>query len=85
MLEKFVKDGGYLWNSGIFMFKASVYLEILQNLQKDIFNSCENSYKNAVKDLIRDSLLTINTPAREPMIVTTVTETPINKVNPPVC
>ncbi len=49
--EKFVKDGGYLWNSGIFMFKASVYLEILQNLQKDIFNSCENSYKNAVKDL----------------------------------
>jgi mannose-1-phosphate guanylyltransferase len=33
------------------MFKASVYLEILQNLQKDIFNSCENSYKNAVKDL----------------------------------
>lgn len=49
--EKFIKDGGYLWNSGIFMFKASVYLEILQNLQKDIFNSCENSYKNAVKDL----------------------------------
>lgn len=49
--EDFLKSGDYLWNSGIFMFKASTYLEILQELQKDIFISCCNAYNKAVKDL----------------------------------
>jgi mannose-1-phosphate guanylyltransferase / mannose-6-phosphate isomerase len=49
--ETFLKEGGYLWNSGIFMFKASTYLEILENLQKEIFDSCKNSYNKAAKDL----------------------------------
>lgn len=49
--EKFLQDGGYLWNSGIFMFKASTYLEILQELQPEIFDYCMNSYENSVKDL----------------------------------
>lgn len=49
--EKFLKDGSYFWNSGIFLFKASTYLDVLKELQKDIFDDCENSYKNAEKDL----------------------------------
>ncbi len=48
---KFLQDGGYLWNSGIFMFKASTYLEILQELQPEIFEYCMNSYENSAKDL----------------------------------
>lgn len=49
--EGFLRDGGYFWNSGIFLFKASVYLDILQKLQKDIFDDCVKSYENAQKDL----------------------------------
>jgi len=49
--EKFVKSGEYLWNSGIFMFRASTYLEALQKLQNEIFLSCCNSYNKAVRDL----------------------------------
>lgn len=49
--EKFLKSGEYLWNSGIFMFKASTYLESLQKLQNSIFLSCCNSYNKAIRDL----------------------------------
>lgn len=49
--EKFVKSGKYLWNSGIFMFRASHYLEVLQQLENEIFLLCCNSYNKAVRDL----------------------------------
>lgn len=49
--EKFVKSGEYLWNSGIFLFKASTYLEVLQKLQNDIFLTACNSYNKATRDL----------------------------------
>ena len=49
--EEFLKSGEYLWNSGIFMFKASTYLETLQKLQNDMFLRCCNSYNKAVRDL----------------------------------
>jgi len=49
--EKFVKSGDYLWNSGIFMFRASSYLEVLQKLQNEIFLHCCKSYGEAVRDL----------------------------------
>ncbi len=51
IVKKFLQDGGYFWNSGIFMFKASTYLEILEKLQAEIFTNCGNSYKKAAKDL----------------------------------
>ncbi|MBL6664322.1 MAG: mannose-1-phosphate guanylyltransferase/mannose-6-phosphate isomerase [Rickettsiales bacterium] len=49
--EKFIKDNGYFWNSGIFLFKASTYLEELQKHNNPIFLDCCNSYNNATKDL----------------------------------
>lgn len=49
--EKFIKNKNYLWNSGIFLFKASTYLSILQQLQNDIFLNCCNSYNKADRDL----------------------------------
>lgn len=49
--EEFLKTGEYLWNSGIFLFKSSVYLEALQNLQNDMFISCCNAHNKATKDL----------------------------------
>lgn len=49
--ESFLKQGGYLWNSGIFMFKASVYLNILRQLENNIFINCCNAYNKSLKDL----------------------------------
>lgn len=49
--EDFLKQGGYFWNSGIFMFKASTYLEILRQLENDIFIHCCGAYNKAIKDL----------------------------------
>ncbi len=45
--EKFVKKGNFLWNSGIFLFKASVYLDNLEKLQNNIFSSCKKSYQKS--------------------------------------
>ena len=36
----YVEDGGYDWNSGIFLFKASRYLEELDRLQPEITAAC---------------------------------------------
>lgn len=49
--EKFLESGEYLWNSGIFLFKAATYLEVLKNLQNGIFVDCQAAYKNATRDL----------------------------------
>lgn len=49
--EEFIKGGHYLWNSGIFMFKASVYLDVLRQLENNIFIHCCGSYNKAIKDL----------------------------------
>ena len=49
--EEFVRSEKYLWNSGIFMFRASIYLEALQRYNNEIFLRCCKAYGNAVKDL----------------------------------
>ncbi len=37
----------YVWNSGIFCFKAGVYLEELQKHAPEIYEACEKAYTNA--------------------------------------
>ncbi len=49
--NEFLKSGKYFWNSGIFLFKASTYLENLQKLQNETFISCCNSHNKSVRDL----------------------------------
>lgn len=49
--KEFLKSGKYLWNSGIFLFRASSYLENLQKLQSESFISCCNSHNKSVRDL----------------------------------
>ena len=41
----------HFWNSGMFMFKASVYLEELKAFNPQILHACENSLQNAESDL----------------------------------
>ncbi len=43
----YVTSGNYCWNSGMFMFRASRYLEELKQHQPIIFSVCEDSLKNA--------------------------------------
>jgi mannose-1-phosphate guanylyltransferase/mannose-6-phosphate isomerase len=37
--KKFIKDDNYYWNSGIFVFKASVWMKKLEELRPDIYNT----------------------------------------------
>lgn len=42
--ELFVKSGNFYWNSGIFVWKASVVISALEKYQKDLFDLfCSNS------------------------------------------
>ncbi len=49
--ESLVAQGGYLWNSGIFMFRASIYLAELKKLDQKIYDACEAAYSKASRDL----------------------------------
>lgn len=44
-------SGNHYWNSGIFMFKASVYLEELRKFRPDIYNVCEQVASSSYIDL----------------------------------
>ena len=41
--EEFIAAGNFYWNSGMFIFKASVYLEELKTSRPDIYDVCENA------------------------------------------
>jgi mannose-1-phosphate guanylyltransferase/mannose-6-phosphate isomerase len=48
--QKYVDDGSYFWNSGMFMFKASLYLDELRSLAPDMLAACENSMAQKTLD-----------------------------------
>ncbi len=47
----FLNSGNYLWNSGMFMFNASIYLSELNKFEPEILTSCKKSLSNEFKDL----------------------------------
>lgn len=49
--QSYLSSGEYYWNSGMFMFKASRYLEELKQFRPDIYLACEKSYFAARGDL----------------------------------
>jgi mannose-1-phosphate guanylyltransferase len=48
--KKYLDSGNYLWNSGMFMFKASVYLNELEKFEPEILNTCKKSCQTEYKD-----------------------------------
>lgn len=48
--EKFHAEESYLWNSGMFCFKASVYLEALQQHAPAIYQACQKAVSNGQED-----------------------------------
>jgi len=53
--KKYLDSGNYLWNSGMFMFKASVFLSELEKFEPEILSACKKSCttKNIDSDFIR--------------------------------
>lgn len=47
----YIADGGFLWNSGIFVFRADVYLAELELRQPKIISACRNALARGKKDL----------------------------------
>ena len=51
LARNFIKDKHYLWNSGIFLCKASVILGELEKLEPEIVEICQESLKKGLLDL----------------------------------
>ena len=49
--QTYLEEGNYLWNSGMFMFKADVLIDELNTHSPDIINSVNNAINNATQDL----------------------------------
>lgn len=47
---KFLKDGGYWWNGGLFMFQAQVFLDELKKLEPKMLQSCSTALKQGARD-----------------------------------
>jgi len=50
----YLEAGNYYWNSGMFCFKAGVFLDELQNYSPAIFDACKTALENAnTEEMIR--------------------------------
>ncbi len=48
----YLEAGNYYWNSGMFCFKAGVFLDELEKYSPEIYNKSSNAFNNASKDEI---------------------------------
>ncbi|UTV30467.1 mannose-1-phosphate guanylyltransferase/mannose-6-phosphate isomerase [Photobacterium atrarenae] len=49
--QDYLNTGGYLWNSGMFMFRASRYLKELAQHRPAIYEVCQAAFQNSREDL----------------------------------
>lgn len=49
--QQFLQSGDYLWNSGMFMFRASRYLQELEKFAPEIAKVCRAAFESAKSDL----------------------------------
>lgn len=50
LAEQYLSSGVYLWNSGMFMFRASIFLSELQLYRPDILSACHLALEQAEPD-----------------------------------
>lgn len=50
--ELYLKTGRYLWNSGMFCFKAGIFLDELKKYEPEIFNFSKNAFDNMDGNLL---------------------------------
>jgi len=49
--ESYIVSGDYFWNSGMFMFKASCYLDELKQHAGEMLGLCQRAYNGANRDM----------------------------------
>lgn len=49
--SEYIQSGDYYWNSGMFMFRASVYLNALEMFRPDILAACKGALEKSLKDM----------------------------------
>lgn len=49
--QEYLDDGGYLWNGGLFLFRAGVFLAALQQLEPETAAACRAAVSDARVDL----------------------------------
>lgn len=49
--EALLASQDYCWNSGIFLFRASDYLQQLEQFRPDIVSNCDKAFRDAYRDL----------------------------------
>ena len=49
--EKYIQDGRYFWNSGMFVFEPNFFINELSMFSKDIVNAIKESCDNSIMDL----------------------------------
>jgi len=49
--EEYLRSGDFYWNSGMFLFRASRYLDELKEHRPDILAACESAISGASKDV----------------------------------
>ncbi|MFO7306872.1 MAG: mannose-1-phosphate guanylyltransferase/mannose-6-phosphate isomerase [Gammaproteobacteria bacterium] len=49
--QRYIESKAYFWNSGMFMFRASVVLEELRALAPDIYQACAQAFTAITRDL----------------------------------
>ena len=49
--EKYIAEGNYYWNGGIFLFSAAAYIETLEGHRPDMVSACRKAIDNGRDDL----------------------------------
>ncbi|SFD32205.1 mannose-1-phosphate guanylyltransferase / mannose-6-phosphate isomerase [Paracidovorax konjaci] len=49
--QRYIDDGNYFWNSGLFMVRASIWLKAIRKCRPDIASACAAAMEQAQKDL----------------------------------
>ena len=50
MAQSYLDDGGYFWNAGMFVLKASVWLLALEQFRPDILQATRNAWEGRLED-----------------------------------
>src|SRR4029453_10450224 len=48
--REYFESSGYLWNAGIFAVRASVWIDAIGNLRRDILTACRGAYRRGRRD-----------------------------------
>ncbi len=49
--ERYLKAGNYLWNSGIFLMRADIWLQEIERHRPDILKACRAAYSGGKRDV----------------------------------